>query len=241
MNRDWMRDQLEEFAQLCTMRDNTYRASSSTRTGPSRTLDDNIRSRIPTVHQILQRLDARLVEHVIDPDYMGAPANARAAIQQALGILRDQDAWKANLQPDTPSIDAGQFHPAIWGAAAVIWDTGQFRVAVAQAAVALSARIAGKAQSHLTERELVNEVLAISEPPPGKTRLHFRGDKRTKHWKSRQEGLHHLAQGAFAGIRNIAAHDDAELTEHAALEQLAVLSVIARWADETELVTGVRP
>jgi hypothetical protein len=172
---------------------------------------------------------------------MTATRAARAAVQQALGILRDQDEWKAQLEPDAPAIDASRFHPAIWDAAAVIWDTGQYRVAVGQAAVALSARISSKAKSNLTERELVNEVLAPSEPAPRRTRLHFPSDKRTKYWKSRQEGLHHIAQGAYAGIRNIAAHHDDELTEHAVLEQLAVLSVIARWADETELVTGGQP
>jgi hypothetical protein len=44
-----------------------------------------------------------------------------------------------------------------------------------------------------------------------------------------------LAQGAYAGIRNISAHEDEEWTEQQALEYLAVLSVCARWADETEI------
>ena len=37
-----------------------------------------------------------------------------------------------------------------------------------------------------------------------------------------------MAQATFAGIRNIAVHDDVLWTEHEALEYLAVLSVIAR-------------
>ncbi len=131
-----------------------------------------------------------------------------------------------------------EFHPAIWNTAAVLWPTGQYRVAVGQAAVTLSAMIVGKAQSYLTDRELVTDVLASAEPLPGKSRLHFTGDKRTKEWRSRQDGLHHMAQGAFAGIRNIAAHHDDELTEPAAVEQLAVLSLIARWSDETVPVAG---
>jgi len=45
-----------------------------------------------------------------------------------------------------------------------------------------------------------------------------------------------VAQGAFAGIRNVATHTKDEWTEQVALEHLAVLSVLARWADETELV-----
>ena len=60
--------------------------------------------------------------------------------------------------------------------------------------------------------------------------------KKSRTWRSRQEGLHLTAQGAFAGIRNIATHTADEWTEQVALEHLAVLSVVARWADETELV-----
>jgi hypothetical protein len=64
------------------------------------------------------------------------------------------------------------------------------------------------------------------------------GVKESKNWKSRQEGLHLLAQGAFAGVRNVATHSEAEWPEQIALENLAVLSAIARWADETETVTA---
>lgn len=62
------------------------------------------------------------------------------------------------------------------------------------------------------------------------------GNKSGEMWKSRQEGLHLVAQGAFAGIRNVATHEHAEWSEQVALEHLAVLSVVARWTDETEVV-----
>jgi hypothetical protein len=54
----------------------------------------------------------------------------------------------------------------------------------------------------------------------------------------RAHGTRLLAQGAFAGIRNIATHSDDEWSEQVALEHLAVLSVVARWADDTELATA---
>jgi hypothetical protein len=57
-------------------------------------------------------------------------------------------------------------------------------------------------------------------------------------WRSRQEGLHLTAQGAFAGIRNVAVHSHEEWSEQYALEVLAVLSVVARWTDQTELRAG---
>jgi hypothetical protein len=111
-----------------------------------------------------------------------------------------------------------------------------YREAVEQAVISLSAHIATKAGSSLTERDLVKMVFSMSEPTERpQVRLHFPGDRAAKTWKSRQEGLHLLAQGVFAGIRNIAAHTTDEWSEQVGLEHLAVLSVVARWADETEV------
>lgn len=169
---------------------------------------------------------------------MYGTSRPRRAVEQALGILRDQDEWKENLAPDAPSLIADQFQPNVWKSASAIWDTGQYRVAVQQACVSLSAHIAAKAaRSPLSERALAAQVFSPKEPSEGQVRLHMPGDKTTDNWRSRQEGLHLLAQGAFAGIRNVATHTDDEWTEQVALEHLAVLSVVAWWTDETELVT----
>ncbi len=49
-----------------------------------------------------------------------------------------------------------------------------------------------------------------------------------------------LAEGLFAGIRSVVAHTvaETEADEQAALEQLAAVSVLARWVDEAELETA---
>jgi hypothetical protein len=169
---------------------------------------------------------------------MYGTSRARQAVEQAFGFLHGQDEWNAKLAPDAPSLIADQFHPEVWGAASAIWVTGQFRVAVQQACVSLSAHIASMAGSSLAERELVQLVFKPDHPGNGHVRLHLPGDKASRTWRSRQEGLHFMAQGAFAGIRNVATHTDDEWTEQVALEHLAVLSVVARWTDETELVTA---
>lgn len=45
-----------------------------------------------------------------------------------------------------------------------------------------------------------------------------------------------LGAGCFAGIRNPATHEDRlDLTEQVALEQLATLSLLARWIDNCEV------
>ena len=62
------------------------------------------------------------------------------------------------------------------------------------------------------------------------------GDRSTTTWRSRQDGLHLLSQGAYAGIRNVVVHShEPQWSEQEALEYLAVLSTVARWTDETEV------
>ncbi|HXL20759.1 MAG TPA: TIGR02391 family protein [Streptosporangiaceae bacterium] len=235
MDREWMREQLEKFGRLC---EDYGRLPVTSYGNRHREISTEMATLDPTIRQILKRLDPKLAEIELEPQYTGGVHDAIRAVQKGLGILRDQDEWEARLAPDAPSLVADKFHPRIWGAASVLWDTGQYRVAVGQAAIALSAHIAAKSGSHLADRKLVKEVFASAEPPAGKTRLHMPGNKATETWKSCQEGLHLMAQGAFAGIRNIAAHDEDEWPEHVALEHLAVLSVVARWADEAEVVRG---
>ena len=49
---------------------------------------------------------------------------------------------------------------------------------------------------------------------------------------------HYLAMGAYAGIRNVVPHALAPgWSDQEALEYLAVLSTVARWAEEAELVS----
>ena len=129
-------------------------------------------------------------------------------------------------------------HPLVWAAASLVWDTGQYHVAVQQAAVAVSAHIKKRAASHLSDRELVQQALAPDLPRAGQVRLHLPGDRDERSWQSRQSGLHLIAQGAFAGIRNVVAHETVEWTEQEALEHLAVLSVVARWVDQTAAVSN---
>jgi hypothetical protein len=227
MNRDWMHERLEAFKKLCEDYEMHGRQTSDN-TFMMRKLSDEMASQEPTVREILKRLDPKLAELVTEPDNLSGAFDSLRAVQKGLGILRDRDDWAANLAPDAPSLVADQFHPHVWAAASALWDTERYRVAVEQAAVSLSAHIASKVRSSLTERELVQQVFAPGEPVPKQVRLHMPGYKSSKTRKSRQEGLHLLAQGAFAGIRNVATHTEAEWPEQVALEHLAVLSLVGR-------------
>lgn len=232
MDTAWMREKLDLFIQLCDRYDAEYRRTYDF-TALNQQLLDQSHIEWPTVEKILHALDPRLLIDVVSLDYDGH--NVADRCRQGLGILNDRDEWRTRLAPDAPTLVADQMHPLIWAAASTIWSTGEFRVAVGQAAVALNAHLKKKAGSTLNDRELVQQVFAPSPPSPTQIRLHLPGDPSDRTWKSQQEGLHHLGQGAFAGIRNVAAHTDLEWSEHEGLEHLAILSVVARWADQTVL------
>jgi hypothetical protein len=57
--------------------------------------------------------------------------------------------------------------------------------------------------------------------------------------RSRQQGALDFGAGCFAAIRNPAAHEHAlEPGDQVALEQLAALSLLARWIDECTVEQG---
>jgi hypothetical protein len=230
-----MRVRLEAFKRLCEMYAEIHRSDWSPE---HQRITDEAIPQMPTVRRILNTLEPGLGDQIKQPQHIGGMSHSLRAVQEGLGILDDWDEWAVRLTPEAPSLVVDQFHHHVWRPASALWDTGQFRVAVQQACVSLSAHIAVKAGSSLTERALVSDVFSPNSPRPGQTRLHLPGDKTTATWRNRQDGLHLIAQGAFAGIRNVATHTPDEWSEQIALEHLAVLSLVAHWADETEVVTG---
>jgi hypothetical protein len=189
---------------------------------------------LSTVQQIVTHVDSKDTLRLLPPSY-STGNDAELRIRRAIGALRDREEVEAKLAPESPEFAADELHPIIWRAAAVIWDTGEYRVAVAQAALALAMHVKSRTKSKLTDRKLMQEAFSPEGPRAGAARLHFSGGPEDESWRSRQSGLHLIAQGAFAGIRNISAHEDEPWPEHIAIEYLSVLSVVARWADDTEI------
>jgi len=234
MDTEWMRSRLEVYVGLIESYDAAYRAASYTFTDQVKMLDREATRAEPTVVRILQWLDAELAIDFVGVGY--DTSNGVERCTKALGILEDRAEWEIRFAPDSPSLQADRMHDLVWRAASPVWGTGEFKIAIQQAAVAVSAHIKSKAGSHLSERELAQQVFSPEPAKTGQARIHFDGDPRDKPWQSRQKGLHLIAQGVFAGIRNVAVHDSGPWDEHVALEHLAVLSVIARWTQGTSLV-----
>jgi hypothetical protein len=125
MNRVWMQERLERFKGLCETYNQENRASGYQWTTRLDQIASQINVELPTAREIVKNLDARLLDGINGPSYTGGASTD--AVEQALGVLRDQGEWKANLAPDAPSLIADQFHPNVWRSASTIWDTGQFR------------------------------------------------------------------------------------------------------------------
>lgn len=232
MDVEWAVGKLEAYLALCRQIERAVAPGEywNDRAGA---LNNQAELMLSTVQQIVTHVDSEDTRPLLPPSYSSGN-DAELRIRRVIGALRDREEVEAKLAPDSPELSADELHPVIWRAAAVIWDTGEYRVAVAQAALAFAMHVKARTKSRLTDRKLMQEAFS-PEPPKGNAiRLHFPGDTEDDTWRSRQSGLHLIAQGAFAGIRNISAHEDEPWPEHIAIEYLSVLSVVARWADDTE-------
>jgi len=90
----------------------------------------------------------------------------------------------------------------------------------------------------ITEADLFKQAFSDDPPKPGKPRLRVIPDDESKTAASVHRGIRAYAEGCYAAIRNPISHQPGELPEHEALEQLAALSVLARWVDAAEIDRG---
>lgn len=91
----------------------------------------------------------------------------------------------------------------------------------------------------ISETDLFKQVFSSDPPRPGAPRLRPRGDDGGKSAVSIRRGVSAFAEGCYAAIRNPLSHEDGvDLPEQEALEQLAALSVLARWVDESTVHTS---
>ncbi len=236
MDIEWARAKLSKYLELDRACHDAVPAGDYWNERAS-ALNDEATELIPTVTKILEAVGAPPSEPLMPPSY--SSSSTTQLVRQGLGILRDREEWVVRLAPDeplAPSLVADGFHPWVWKAASSFWEAGKKATAVEQAAKSLTAHIQQKSGSKLVDRELATDVFS-PKPHKANARLWLPGDRETDTWRSRQDGVHHLAIGAYAGIRNVVAHAvETGWSETEALEYLAVLSTVARWTDETTLV-----
>jgi hypothetical protein len=130
-------------------------------------------------------------------------------------------------------------HRWIWERARSLSQSGHFAESVEAAARKLNAETQNKiGRRDVSETDLFNQAFSDDPPLAGKPRLRLTIDDDGKTAKSVRRGIRAFAEGCCAAIRNPVAHDQTELSETAALEQLAALSILARWVDSTDLATN---
>jgi Protein of unknown function (Hypoth_ymh) len=200
MDRDWMRERLEEFREVCEYYARSRRPGESVG-------DRNIRARMfrlePTAKAVLRTLDPDLANFDLD-DWAGEYQGIKAT-DRGLGMLADLDDVASRLRPEAPTLQADQLHPWVWDAARTFWDAGAHAVAVEQAAKSITAHTQQRTECQLADDDLMSQVWSDEPPKAGRPRLRFPGDRTTKTWQSRQRGARSLAQGCYGGIRNIVA------------------------------------
>jgi uncharacterized protein (TIGR02391 family) len=157
--------------------------------------------------------------------------------EHALAIVQTRAETRAKLGTSAPTMKADALHSLIWDAASKRWESGHYTDAVQRAATSLSGHVKNLTGRHeLGDNELMTQAFSPSAPQAGKPRLRWPGNDEDLTVKAMRVGILNTAQGVFSAIRNPATHATDELPKQEALEQLATLSVLARWIDRCELV-----
>lgn len=242
MNIEWTIGELDRFIEQTVMR------NASSNSGGVAYITSHSYTAAPDVEVTKQ---AQVVEKILDrviPDWRtGVPLSKsnrwtrhrEAAIRAREELLREQEV-KEGLGENAPELSAAELHPWIWSGAKSLWQSGHYREAVEGAIKKLNAETQNKvARRDLSETDLFKQSFSLDEPRAGKTRLRRMKDDGSDTYRSVQRGAMNLAEGVFAGIRNPLSHEaDQELSEQAALEYLAALSVLARWVDASNVETA---
>jgi len=157
--------------------------------------------------------------------------------EHALAVLNTRSETREKLGAVAPVMKADALHPLIWGAAEGRWESGHYVDAVQRAATALSGQVKNRTGRYeLGDSDLMSQAFSLAAPAENKPRLRWPGGDDDLTVKAMRVGILSMAQGAFAAIRNPATHLNAELPRQEALEQLATLSILARWADKCDLI-----
>lgn len=234
MDVEWALSELRDFIELTTLRQPAsgggivYMGDFASPVGRS----SDIIAAAQVVEKILDRVIPRWRTEVPDDGKKRWARHRQAAIR-AVTELERQAEIAERLGDNAPTISAGGLHPWVWEAARSLWQSGHYREAVRVATVKINAETQNKvARRDISETDLFKQAYSDDVPQPGKARLRPAGDDGGKTSKSVRRGVSALAEGCFAAIRNPVSHEALEeLPEQEALEQLAALSVLARFVD----------
>jgi hypothetical protein len=178
------------------------------------------------------------------PRALFTPQEVRTTAAKVRGRLSAMiDEADADSESAVPGFAPSELHAVIWSAAAAHWTTHQYRVAVREAAEALTVHWKGiLGRNDVDDTVFWQQTLSPGEPDSGKPKLAWPGDPTAKTNKSMRGGLEPLAQalknlatGLNLTVRNVTTHTRDELTEQEGMERLAAYSYFARLLDQCEI------
>ena len=228
---------VHEFQRLLTLDNQDFRA------GKPRRHASDVEKMQPLIQGIAARIDPDSVEDLLAAGQTAWRwSNAYGATNRLIGILEQQEEHERILGPAGPALAPTRLHAWVWHAAADLWDGGHHAQAVEDAFKSVERRTQVKVGDlNLSGKKLYSQSLSTKEPTSEVSRLRFPDidqSEQKDNWTSAHEGAMHLGMACAQGIRNLRAHPSSDITEQEALEQLAALSVLARWVDACEVVSA---
>lgn len=178
------------------------------------------------------------------PKALFTPFDIRTTVANARGrLLAMIEDAESVVSGGVPVFSPAAMHPVVWAAAAEQWTIHKYRIAVREAAEALTLHWKKKlGRNEIQATEFWQQALSSSEPKPGQPRLTWPDTGSPLTDKGMKEGLAELtkslkglAVGANLAVRNPATHDGGEYDEQDAMERLAAISLMARLLDKCEV------
>jgi Protein of unknown function (Hypoth_ymh) len=200
---------------------------------------------VPYVNAVLHNLLANIPP--IYTGYVAAHVANLNRLDRTLGTLLGT--WKAMEVTGPGGVAVLPPYLPFWAmdpivsSAASMWEKGKFRQAVADAAGKLN----GLTQERLGVRDISDYNLMAAafnpkEPVKGRPRLRPpRSNSSQDTVTSLKEGAHRMAMGVMMAIRDPAAHETGDGNPITCAEQLATLSMVARWVRNWDVVRYVEP
>ena len=203
-------------------------------------LEERINRQLPIIERIAQVADPSIAVRLREAS-VGFPHDAQlSAVDELIGLLGAQGELESLFAPEGPKLAAKAFHPWVWNAAVDLWADGHHREALQRAATALfdeSGHLPAKLGISGKPNDLVGIAFSLDPPEEGKPRLRIGGyQEGSDTWRNVHEGARYLGMACIRSIRNLSTHL-LEHEEQIALEQLATLSVFARWVYEAAVKT----
>ncbi len=229
MDEQWAIERLDAFIDLTKLRqlppNSLFSNPVFAPTGPQ----EQIIAEAQIVEQILDRVLPTWREVV---PKLNRWQQHRQAAQRAVAELQNRAELAARLGDNAPAMRASGLHPWVWDAARSLWQSSHYREAVRAASVKVNAETQNKlGRRDISETALFQAALSSDAPTATAARLRLAGDDGGKTALSLRRGVAAYAEGCYAAIRNPVSHDEGDLSEQVALEQLAAFSLLARWVE----------